>query len=91
MKVYLILGETGEYADRTDWIYHKVFTDRKLAEQHLQQLMTNLPEFYSKEALELRYSPDQFSVFERIMLAKDPDFRYDYTGTMYTLIEKELV
>lgn len=84
MIIYLIIGNTRQYEDYHEWAV-KCFTDKQIAEKYLDlcqnyannpPLDTNGNIYYTDEWI--KDSPDSF-------------FDIDYTGTDYSIIERELI
>jgi hypothetical protein len=82
MKIYIVEGSTGEYADRRDWLV-KGYFDRTKAEQHAIDAENWLK----------GYGIDNWCKnFGRIPVTNpyDPCMDVDYTGTMYYVVEVEV-
>ena len=77
MTIYLIEGETGTYNDVRTWI-GKTFTNKQLAQTTMEAWQKFADEHYHNR-------------FDTSIIAPDPHFAIDYTGTTYNLIERELI
>lgn len=77
MTIYLIKGETGEHEYRRTWI-GKAFTNKQLAQTTMEAWQQFADELYPNR-------------FDTSIIAPDPHFAIDYTGTTYNLIERELI
>lgn len=73
--IYLVVGDTGEYSDHTQWNVC-YYTNRKDAEEHARKA--------NVRAKELR--PDRWKP-GRGANQYDPNMRLDYTGTSYGVEE----
>lgn len=89
-QVWIVMGSTGEYSDRTDWnvdawtteeaaINRVANLDRLMLELGLSRL--NHSDYISREAesKKMKEHPDG-----------DPNFQRDYTGTSYSYSMVEL-
>lgn len=73
-KIYVVMGSTGEYSDRTEWSVC-AYADKALAEQHVQ-----MADACAKEQMPYRYDKELVNPF-------DPGMIMDYTGTYYYIYE----
>jgi hypothetical protein len=80
VKVYVVMGSTGEYSDRTEWPV-KAFRDEARAKEFVIDC--------DREANRIQVEHDR-GIRIRQTHKHDPDFRMDYTGTSYFLYEVEL-
>ena len=78
-KIYVVIGETGEYSDKMQW-FVKAFKDSEEAED-FRTMCQMIADAYK----------NNFSYEDRFLLTlqsnNDPYFRMDYTGTYYTVEE----
>lgn len=75
MKINVVIGTTGEYSDRTEWLV-KAFTSSKAA----QELVVNA----TRRANEIHVTrPDKYTLPKGLTNKYDPDMQMDYTGTTY--------
>lgn len=95
MEIYIVIGATGEYSDRTEWLVcaHK---DEELAKDHVLHAEKRAKEIYQKA----KNSDDEYDARQELVNAKanqyDQSMEMDYTGTRYfyekcNLIEQGLV
>lgn len=73
--IYLVVGETGEHADRTEWLV-AAYLSKKRAETHAKRAEERAREIEKKGNSLGR--PCERSEF-------DPNLRIDYTGTNYRI------
>ena len=81
-KVYVVVGSTGEYSDRTEWIVC-AYADEALARAHVKAAEREAKRI---EATNSRYNhepDDQAKAWDAGMVV-------DYTGTLYWVSEVEL-
>ncbi len=82
MKIYVVIGYTGEYSDRTEWLV-KAFNSEDAAKEHVLSATKRAKEIEATR--EDRYrSPKAANEF-------DPLMQMDYTGTYYNYESVELV
>ena len=72
-KIYVVKGETGEYADHGEW-FVKAYFSQKLAESHRLHAQAVADDQDRKQE-----TP--------IVSAYDPFIKMDYNGTKYSVIE----
>jgi len=73
-KIYVVIGSTGEYSDRMEWLV-KAFTSEKKAMKHV----TKASEAARKIELNRKspyHAPENLNIY-------DPQMLMDYTGTNY--------
>ena len=79
-KVFIVMGTTGEYSDRSDWPV-VAYTDGLKAQQHVEDATK------AAKAIEVtrenRFDTEEVNEY-------DANMRMDYTGTDYFLYEVEL-
>ena len=81
MRIYIIIGETGEYADKCKWV-SKAFTDQQLAKSYMNECQT-----YADSC-----DPNDWDERDNYKAnSPDPHFDMDYTGTEYHINQHELV
>ncbi len=85
-KVYIVIGDTGEYSDRTEWPVI-AYMDENKAVAHVARLDTWLVE--NKVS---RNHGDVLSYEERdnLKTPDDPHFSSDYTGTRYCVMAVDI-
>lgn len=84
-KIWIVMGSTGEYSDRTEWT-----VDAWRSEKEAQDRVTFLEEKMQELGLTVAtYSDDQEAAI-KVMRAHEPQFDLDYTGTRYFLCDTEL-
>ena len=88
MKIYVVMGETGEYADYQEWIVH-AYVDPTEAQKHAdaaQQAFCSLVPGWNPGENEgipfQRYL--ELGAFKN---PYDPDGQLDYTGVRYGVVE----
>ena len=74
MKVYVVIGSTGEYSDRTEWIVCGFLDEEKAQERVLLAGAEARELFASGESS--RYDSDPINKY-------DDKFQMGYTGTVY--------
>ncbi|NIQ92427.1 MAG: hypothetical protein GWN93_26980 [Deltaproteobacteria bacterium] len=82
MKIFIVMGTAGEYANTEQWPV-KAFRSKRRAEDIGTKAMRRANEIYE----------DHFKKYGRRDLPEneyDPDMEMDYTGTSYFLYEVEL-
>lgn len=79
--IYVIVGRTGEYSDRVEWMVEAWSTKEKAVER-IKFLEEKLLELGAKDE---RTPYEERDKIEEIMNQYDPSFRLDYTGTSYYL------
>jgi hypothetical protein len=84
VKIYVVMGSTGEYSDHEEWPV-KAFTTRVAAEE----LVLNASNF-AREALRKVNGATWF--WEKMcgLNPYDPEMKLDYTGTYYGILELDL-
>jgi hypothetical protein len=89
--IYIVQGRTGEYEDFVTWLVRGFATER--AAYAYQRKLTK-----ALEAAQLvaGWSPrsDHAGVYDKVEAAMsklDPDFRIDYTDTVYEVLELDFV
>jgi len=79
-KIYIVMGSTGAYSDRTDWAV-VAYESKELAEQHVINAQTEAKKIQTmKEGLDDRHSYDSDP---RSINKWDKGMMMDYTGTHY--------
>lgn len=76
--IYVVLGTTGEYSDRMEWVV-RAFRNEKTAQDQVEFLTEKWAAL--KAGLE-RYT-DEYRNAEKAMTEWDPNFYEDYTGTSW--------
>lgn len=75
MKVHVVMGTTGEYSDRDEWLV-RAFVSRRRAEKFALACKVRANEIVAKY-------PDSRWDIPKGEHEMDPGFRADYTGTDY--------
>ena len=81
MKVWIVMGTTGEYSDRSEWPVC-VYADEARAQARAEAATQRAAEIYEARP---RYSAPPEGANEH-----DPKMQMDYTGTTYFLAESEM-
>jgi hypothetical protein len=85
MKIYVVIGQTGEYSDRSEWVV-AAYRSEEDAKAHVVAATANADAWHafaqSCEGMDMEWSEQN----ERKKSANplDPFFECDYTGTRYT-------
>jgi len=80
-KIFVVIGTTGEYSDRSEWLV-LAFRDEEKAKEHVINA--------TRRANEIQVTrPSQYSVAKELN-EFDPNMSMDYTGTSYSYSEVEL-
>lgn len=88
MQIYIVMGSTGEYEDYTTWV-SKCFLDKHLADQFKINCQIYADRCINKyNSKENDFCHKQNKVMDE---SPDPFFSIDYTGTDYSIIERELI
>lgn len=88
MKIYVVIGVTGEYSDRTEWLV-VAYKTKSLAKEHV----IKATEFARKWEVQVE-SEDKFSyqIWKKEENPLDPIAPYmDYTGISYYYEEVNLI
>lgn len=83
---YIVIGTTGEHADRTEWPV-RVFTDKDKAENYILRLEYIWRSFSDQPHTGRGFQRSNMKRLERALYELDPDFEEDYTGTYWYLYE----
>lgn len=83
MKIYIVEGSTGEYADRQNWLV-KAYSSRDKADAHAQSAEKWINDYGVSEWRKQKYDAN------RDLNPYDPNMSVDYTGTSYYVIELDL-
>lgn len=81
MKIYIVIGSTGEYSDRYEWPVI-AYLNKIKAQDHVLKASKRSDEIFETWKHDI-IIPDGINEF-------DPSFRMDYTETSYYLWEVEL-
>lgn len=85
-KVYVVMGDTGEYSDRTEWSV-SAYLDESKAAAHVARLDAWLIENkVSRNHADVLVYEDR----DKLRTPDDPHFTSDYTGTRYLIMAVEL-
>lgn len=82
-RIWIVMGSTGEYSDRTEWPV-VAFTTESAAKARIAALdvkMQEIPQHWRENRWE---HEDEIKAH---MASLDPGFRMDYTGTRYFVYE----
>lgn len=84
-KIYVVMGDTGEYSDATTWAT-KAFACREDADRFCKMLNDWCVE---QGVHTLEMGRTEYDVNYEGKCELDPDFQADYTGTCYNVLEVE--
>lgn len=88
-KCWVVVGMTGGYSDRTEWLV-KAFLDKERAEAFISDadawLLENKMSCLNEKSSDLA----DYEIRGEVKPPFDPDFRCDYTGSRYCLSECDL-
>lgn len=90
MKVYVIVGCTGEYEDRKEWVVSKAFTDEDRATAFAKQLDDLGKVGERKGTLRIGDFQRERDVVLPKLQELDPKATIDNTGTQYVVEEAYL-
>ena len=80
-KIYVVMGTTGKYSDRTEWLV-AAYSNEKEAQKHIELATEKANEEFEKYRKDVyKYDPKN---------EYDKGMAMDYTGTRYFLEESEL-
>ena len=93
MKVYIVIGLTGEYSDKYEWLV-KGFISKDKAKS-FQSKCTEFAEEYEKFLATESYDDLSYTEktdMQQAQISNSPDeyFTRDYTGTFYNISEVEV-
>ena len=77
--IFVIIGETGEYSDRSEWLVRAVRTEDR-AQKFIRELEFT---YRSVQAKGYGSQREKDAATRKCMSKLDPDFSEDYTGTSY--------
>lgn len=82
MKVYVVIGTTGEYSDRMEWLVCGFLDEEKAKERVL------LAEGFARDS----FISGEFNRYDDVEIKNpyDGKFQIDYTGTDYYYAEIEV-
>lgn len=84
--IYVVIGWTGEYSDRNEWIV-QAYTDEEAAKAHVLRAEEKAREIFQAEEADPAYDPG----CARPDNPYDPDMQMDYTGTFYRYDTSQLI
>jgi osmotically-inducible protein OsmY len=84
-KIYVVMGSTGEYSDRSEWPV-VAFRDEEEARKRVENATRRAKELEATKPRDYRRITEHFKQNEF-----DPDMRNDYTGTAYYYMTVELL
>lgn len=87
MLIQVVMGSTGEYSDRSEWIA-KAFRTKSEAEEYIRLLEETYRQFSGNYGY--TRGDEEAVRLERTIQALDPHFHEDYTGTHWFAEEAEL-
>lgn len=64
-RVYLVMGSTGEYSDRTEWCV-AVYTNREQAELHAKLAYEHLKQFCEARGIGVKYSVEELPLMRHV-------------------------
>lgn len=82
MKIYLVMGETGQHEDRHEWTV-AAYKKKETAERHAELAQQFLIDTNAKE--------NGGFGWKKIATPYDPQANCDYTGTTYGVVEVDLL
>lgn len=82
MKIYVVIGQTGEYSDNTQWLVRAYKTEKEAQDFCLMAI--KWAEEYHRKYRRTIYAEHPLPDF-------DSGFKMDYTGTIYEYKEVELL
>lgn len=82
MKIYLIIGNSGEQSDHAEWNV-AAYTTPEMAEEHVKRI-EEMMKVETKDRRELR------KVEEKLKESLDPKAYLSYTGAEYGILEIEV-
>ena len=86
MRIYVVIGSTGEYSDRREWLV-KAFPKQELAQQLVVAATREAKRLYAA------YASSAYMDYHKIPKGSnpvDPSMETDYTGVGYHYVEVEL-
>lgn len=94
MKIYIVMGTTGEYSDRSEWPV-VAYQDEAMAQAHVLAATAEASRIQAALAATdsaSRYTEEGRAQYLEIMKSSpyDPDLYIDYTGTSYYVMGAEL-
>ncbi len=91
MSLFVVVGTTGEYSDRSEWIV-AAYWDQEKALEHAARARRRTAEIaasYGINYLDLLKAKDTKD--PAVTNVWDPNWSHDYTGTDYTVAEVPLL
>lgn len=85
MKIYVVIGTTGEYSDRNEWVVC-AYTDEDKAKTHI----IKAEEFARVKFLERSSAEDWQAWCTSLRTPLDPQMDMFYTGTSYYYVETDI-
>jgi hypothetical protein len=86
MLIQVVVGSTGEYSDRSEWLA-KAFRTKSEAEEYIRLLQENYRQFSGDYGY--TRTDEEAAKLEKTMQELDPHFQEDYTGTYWFAEEVE--
>ena len=91
MTIYVVMGSTGEYSDRSEWLVC-AYTDKLLAEQHAflaeKWALETQKEYEANDDGTWKVSQDIDD--KKLFCPYDSQMHMDYTGTSYVALPVEV-
>jgi roadblock/LC7 domain-containing protein len=81
-KIYVVMGSTGEYSDREEWIVC-AYADEEMAKHHAETATAEARRIQNTTKRYCHVPDDQAKAW-------DPHMSIDYTGADYTVCEVEI-
>ena len=89
MKIFIVMGTTGEYSDRAEWPV-VAFHSELLAQVRVTQATTRGNELSVKYPYTYEYNSRKNEKMGGETNEFDPNFRFEYNGTSYYILSVEL-
>lgn len=91
MKVWIIMGTTGEYSDRSEWPV-RGYINEATARTEVEAMSARAREVQDEfRQVKYDFSPEGKARMSQIMqYIGDDSFNADYTGTSYYLMEVDI-
>lgn len=88
MKIYVVRGETGEYEDYQSWSV-SAFKQKEQAQQLVKRLNDEIKRIYPPTSVRMEYA--MYKSLEQRLSKIDSRASVDYTGTLYSFYELEVL
>jgi hypothetical protein len=92
MKIYVVMGVTGEYSDRNEWPVC-AFSDEKMAQERVEKATFRAAEIRIQKDAGRAAGGNWYEAEKALLQTNefDPDMEMDYTGTSYFLYTVDLM